>query len=135
MEFSINDANLDLQKSLAAVDDYLAKKTDAIVFTPVVDEASAPTIKKAVEAGMPIICEGNPTSGCLTLVAIDDYMAGVQVGIWAGNYVKDNMGGKATVLDIGLPGLAAGVKRSQGFIDGMKTSSLTCSASRSTARV
>ena len=121
MQFSINDANLDLQKSLAAVDDYLAKKTDAIVFTPVVDEASAPTIKKAVAAGMPIICEGNPTSGCLTLVAIDDYMAGVQVGIWAGNYVKDNMGGKATVLDIGFPGLAAGVNRSQGFIDGMKT--------------
>ena len=121
MAFSINDANLDLQKSLAAVDDYLAKKTDAIVFTPVIDEASAPTIQKAVAAGMPVICEGNPTSGCLTMVAIDDYMAGVQVGIWAGNYVKDNLGGKAVVLDVTLPGLAAGVNRSQGFIDGMTT--------------
>jgi ribose transport system substrate-binding protein len=121
LAFSINDANLDLQKSLAAVDDYLAKKTSAIVFTPVVDEASAPTIKKAVEAGMPVICEGNPTSGCLTMVAIDDYMAGVQVGVWAGQYVKDNYGGKAVVLDVGFPGLAAGVNRSQGFIDGMET--------------
>jgi ribose transport system substrate-binding protein len=55
------------------------------------------------------------------MVAIDDYMAGVQVGIWAGNYVKDNLGGKATVLDVGFPGLAACVSRSQGFIDGMKT--------------
>jgi ribose transport system substrate-binding protein len=120
-KFSINDANLDLQKSLAAVDDYAAKKTDAIVFTPVVDEASAPTIKKAVAAGMPIICEGNPTSGCLTMVAIDDYMAGVQVGKWAGDYIKQNMGGKANVLDISIPALKAGVNRSKGFTDGLKS--------------
>ena len=61
IEFSLNDANLDLQKSLAGVDDYLAKGVSALVFTPVNEEASAPTIKKAIAAGMPVVCEGSPT--------------------------------------------------------------------------
>ena len=103
IDFSINDANLDLQKSLAAVDDYLAKGTQALVFTPVNEKASGPTITKAAKS-VPVICEGSPTDGCVTLVSIDDFKAGEQVGVWAGNYVKANLGGKAIVLDVGLPG-------------------------------
>jgi ribose transport system substrate-binding protein len=121
IDFSLNDANLDLQKSLAGVDDYLAKGVDAIVFTPVNEEASAPTIKKATEAGMPVVCEGSPTEGCLTLVSIDDYQAGFDVGVWAGEYAKANFGGKALVLDIGLPALSTTVARSNGFADGLKS--------------
>ena len=70
---------------------------------------------------MPVICEGSPTDGCATLVSIDDYKAGVQVGVWAGNYVKENMGGKASILDVGLPALTTTVARSKGFIDGIKS--------------
>jgi ribose transport system substrate-binding protein len=121
IEFSLNDANLDLQKSLAGVDDYLAKGVDAIVFTPVNEEASAPTIKKAIEAGMPVVCEGSPTEGCLTLVSIDDYQAGYKVGVWAGEYAQANFGGTALVLDIGLPALSTTVARSNGFADGLKS--------------
>lgn len=121
IEFSLNDANLDLQKSLAGVDDYLAKGVDAIVFTPVNEEASAPTIKKAVAGGMPVVCEGSPTEGCLTLVSIDDYQAGYKVGVWAGEYAQANFGGTAMVLDIGLPALSTTVARSNGFADGLKS--------------
>ena len=70
---------------------------------------------------MPVVCEGSPTDGCLTLVSIDDYKAGEQVGVWAGNYVKENMGGKAVVLDVGLPALSTTVARSKGFADGIKS--------------
>jgi ABC-type sugar transport system substrate-binding protein len=120
IDFSINDANLDLQKSLAAVDDYLAKGTNAIVFTPVNEKASGPTIMKAVQT-VPVVCEGSPTDGCKTLVSIDDYKAGVQVGEWAGNYAKANLGGKAVVLDVGLPALSTTVARSEGFAAGLKS--------------
>ena len=49
IKFSIDDANLDLQKSLAAVDDNLTKGTNALVFTPANEKASGPTITKAVK--------------------------------------------------------------------------------------
>jgi len=120
IDFTINDANLDLQKSLAAVDDYLAKNVDALVFTPVNEKASGPTIQKAAKS-LPVICEGSPTDGCITLVSIDDFKAGQQVGVWAGNYVKQNLGGKASILDVGLPALSTTVARSKGFIAGIQS--------------
>ena len=120
IKFSIDDANLDLQKSLAAVDDNLTKGTNALVFTPANEKASGPTITKAVKT-MPVVCEGSPTDGCLTLVSIDDFKAGEQVGVWAGNYAKENLGGKAIVLDVGLPALSTTVARSEGFAAGLKS--------------
>jgi len=119
INFTINDANLDLNKSLAAVDDYVAKKVEVLNFTPVNEEASGPKISEVAATGLPIICEGSPADGCTTLVSIDDYAAGYKVGVWAGNYVKDNMGGKAVILDVGLPALSTTVARSKGFADGI----------------
>jgi len=119
VDFSINDANLDLQKSLAAVDDYVAKGTSVIVFTPVNEKASGPTIKKVGESKIPVVCEGSPTDGCATLVSIDDYAAGFKVGVWAGQYAQKNFGGKAQILDVGLPALSTTVARSKGFVEGI----------------
>lgn len=121
IEFSINDANLDLQTSLAAVDDYLAQGVNVIVFTPVNEEASGPTISRAVDEGAVVICEGSPTDGCLTLVAIDDYTAGYQVGVWAGEYAQENFDGVAKILDVGLPALSTTVARSEGFVAGIQS--------------
>ncbi len=121
INFTINDANLDLQKSLAAVDDYVAKNVDVLNFTPVNEKASGPKISDVAKSGKPIICEGSPADGCTTLVSIDDYAAGYKVGVWAGNYVKDKMGGKAVILDVGLPALSTTVARSKGFADGIKS--------------
>jgi ABC-type sugar transport system substrate-binding protein len=119
IDFSINDANLDLTKSLAAVDDYLAQDIDVLNFTPVNEEASGPKILEAAATGIPIICESSPTEGCTTLVSIDDYAAGYKVGVWAGDYVNENLDGKAVILDVGLPALSTTVNRSQGFVDGI----------------
>ena len=81
IDFKQVDANLDLQASLAAVQE-AAPQADVIIFTPVNEEASGPTITKiAEETGKPIICEGSPTDGCTTLVSIDDYAAGYKVGV------------------------------------------------------
>ena len=119
IKFTINDANLDLAASLAAVDDYVSKNVDVLNFTPVNEEASGPKITEVAATGKPIICESSPSDGCTTLVSIDDYAAGYKVGVWSGEYVKANMDGKAVILDVGLPALTTTVNRSQGFVDGI----------------
>ena len=122
IEFSINDANLDLQKSLAALDDYVAKKTDVIVFTPVNEEASGPAILNAVGKGALVIGESSPADGMITLVSIDDYAAGYKTGIAAGKYMAENFSGKdVLILDVTLPALPTCVNRSDGFFDGLKS--------------
>ena len=119
IEFKQVDANLDLDASLAAVQE-VATQVDVINFTPVNEEASGPTLTKvAADTGKPIICESSPTDGCTTLVSIDDYAAGFKVGVWAGEYAQENFGGTASVLDVGLPALSTTVARSKGFADGL----------------
>lgn len=121
IEFNQVDADLNLQASLAAVEE-VAPQVDVINFTPVNEEASGPTIiRLAEEYGKPIICESSPTDGCTTLVSIDDYAAGFKVGVWAGEYARDNFGGTANALDIGLPALTTTVARSTGFADGLQS--------------
>lgn len=121
IEFNQVDANLDLQASLAAVQE-VAPQVDVINFTPVNEEASGPTITAlAEEVDKPIICESSPTDGCTTLVSIDDYAAGFKVGVWAGEYARDNFGGTANVLDVGLPALTTTVARSTGFAEGLQS--------------
>jgi ribose transport system substrate-binding protein len=119
IEFNQVDANQDLQASLAAAEETIGN-VDVLNFTPVQEAPSGPTITRlAQETGKPIICESSPTDGCTTLVSIDDYAAGYKVGVWSGEYVRDNMGGEAVVLDVGLPALQTTVNRSQGFLDGI----------------
>ena len=118
IEFSINDANLDLQASLAAVDDYVAQDVGALVFTPVDEAASSPAIRR-IARDRTVVCEGTAVVGCATLVAISDYTAGFQVGVWAGEYAIANLNGEARALDIGLPALTSTVARSDGFADGL----------------
>jgi len=121
IDFNQVDANLDLQASLAAVQE-VAPQVDVINFTPVNEEASGPTITQIAEqTGKPIICESSPTAGCTTLVSIDDYAAGYKVGVWAGEYARDNFDGTARALDVGLPALTTTVARSQGFADGLQS--------------
>jgi ribose transport system substrate-binding protein len=120
INFGINDANLDLSSSLAAVDDYLAQGIDAMVFTPVDEEASATTITNAVEQ-VPIVCESSPTDGCLTLVAIDDFDAGEKVGVWAGEYLQEQDITEVKALDVGLPALSTTLARSDGFFAGLES--------------
>ena len=65
--------------------------------------------------------EGNPVKGMTTLVAICDYDTGYHAGVEAGKYAKEKLGGKAKVMNVGLPLLSATVLRSEGFMDGIKT--------------
>ena len=122
IDLALNDANLDLQKSLAGIDDFLAAKKDVILFTPVDQKASTPPIKKAMAAGVPVILESSPTEGAYTLVAINDYDTGYDEGVWAGNWWKQNMAGTSpNILSVTVPQLTPCLDRANGFIDGMKS--------------
>ena len=118
-DLTLIDANLDLQVSLAGIDDLLATEADVILFTPVDQGASAPPIQKAMDAGVPVVLESSPVDGATTLVSIDDYQLGFSEGVWAGNWWMENMEDTPRILSITVPQLGPCVNRSDGFIDGM----------------
>jgi ribose transport system substrate-binding protein len=121
IEFEVRDANLDVAKEVAAAEDFMSEGVDVLIVTPVNEEGVVPLVRRAREDGVPLVLEGNPVRGMTTMVAICDYDTGYHAGVAAGEYARDNLGGVAKVMNVGLPLLTATVLRSQGFMDGLRT--------------
>ncbi|TIU13995.1 MAG: sugar ABC transporter substrate-binding protein, partial [Mesorhizobium sp.] len=108
-------------KQVSAAEDFMAKGVDVLIVTPVNEEGVVPLLRQAKSNDVPVVLEGNPVKGMTTMVAICDYDTGYTTGVEAGKYAKEKLGGKAQVMNVGLPLLSATVLRSQGFMDGLKT--------------
>ncbi|RWP36311.1 sugar ABC transporter substrate-binding protein [Mesorhizobium sp.] len=121
IELEVQDANLDIAKQVSAAEDFMAKGVDVLIVTPVNEEGVVPLLRQAKSNDVPVVLEGNPVKGMTTMVAICDYDTGYTAGVEAGKYAKEKLGGKAQVMNVGLPLLSATVLRSQGFMDGLKT--------------
>jgi len=67
------------------------------------------------------VVEANPVDGMATMVAICDYDAGFDLGVWVGRNVRDLESGPLRILDVGLPWLRPCLLRSEGFVDGVKS--------------
>ncbi len=55
------------------------------------------------------------------MVAICDYDAGYDLGVWVGENVKNQDGSPLRILDVGLPWLRPCLLRSEGFADGARS--------------
>ncbi len=117
--FTIIDAGLDVDASLAGVNQFVEEGIAVLNFTAVDPHASTGAISSARENDIPVICATSFVEGCNTVVGADDYAAAYAVGVWAGNYVREHFDGSANVLDVGYPALESTANRSQGFVDGI----------------
>lgn len=93
---------------------------DAIILTPANTEGLEEILELAREAGTPVLVEANPVEGMATMVAICDYDAGFDLGVWVGKNVKRE-GGPLRILDVGLPWLRPCLLRSEGFVEGVRS--------------
>ncbi len=117
--FSTADAGLDLTASLDAIDEMLESEIAVLNFTAVNPDESAARIAEVAESGIPVICATSWVEGCSTMVSANDYQAAYAVGVWAGNFVRESLGGEANLLDVGYPALPSTTDRSRGFLDGL----------------
>jgi DeoR/GlpR family transcriptional regulator of sugar metabolism len=70
---------------------------------------------------IPVIAESSDMPGQCTVVAVDNYQAGLDLGRRAGEYLRQNGFDKANLLDLTFH-LANTQARSRGFIDGLAES-------------
>lgn len=99
----------------------MLEKVDALILTPAATEGLEEILKMASEAGKPVVVEANPVEGMATLIAICDYDAGYDLGVWVGENVRNADGSPLRILDVGLPALRPCLLRSEGFADGVKS--------------
>lgn len=119
-ELIITNANNDIEKQLADVDDLIAQECDIILIVPVDANAVAPAFNACKEAGIPVIdldtqyLDGVWGEDFITTVRSDQYKQGEACAQWVLENFADVENVK--ILEItGNPGQSDAQNRSNGF--------------------
>lgn len=120
IEVEILDAGLSVEKQIEQARE-IAKRVDVIVLTPANTTGLEEVLSIAEAANTPVVVEANPVEGMATLVAICDYDAGFDLGVWVGNNVRNEDRSPLRILDVGLPWLRPCLLRSEGFVEGVRS--------------
>ncbi|HQU82078.1 MAG TPA: sugar ABC transporter substrate-binding protein [Pyrinomonadaceae bacterium] len=119
-EIVIKDANLSVESQIAQAREMITE-VDALILTPAATEGLEEILQMAEKAGKTVVVEANPVEGMSTMIAICDYDAGYDLGVWVGENVKKDDGSPLRILDVGLPTLRPCLLRSEGFAEGVKS--------------
>lgn len=119
-EIVVKDANLSVENQIEQAREMI-ENCDAIILTPAATSGLEEILKMAEKAGKPVVVEANPVEGMQAMVAICDYDAGYDLGVWVGENVKNSDGSPLRILDVGLPQLRPCLLRSEGFAAGVKS--------------
>lgn len=118
-EILIEDADKSVENQIRQAE-AMVQQVDALVLTPANTSGLEPILDVARTAGKPVIVEANPVEGMQTLIAICDYDAGYDLGVWVGQNIKSS-NSALRILDVGLPWLRPCALRSEGFADGVRS--------------
>ncbi|MEW6511426.1 MAG: substrate-binding domain-containing protein [Bacteroidota bacterium] len=112
-ELIITSAEFDLGKQIGQIEDFVARKVDAIIVCPVDSKGVGPGIRKANEAGIPVFtADIAAQEGSVICHVASDNVAG---GRLAGEYLVKALGGKGKVAIINHPVVTSVLDRVQGF--------------------
>jgi ribose transport system substrate-binding protein len=112
-ELIVTAGEFDLGKQSAQIEDFIARKVDAIIVCPVDSRGIGPAIRKANDAKIPVFTADIASfEGDIVCHVASDNVAG---GTLAGEYLAKVLGGKGKVAIIGQPTVTSVLDRVQGF--------------------
>lgn len=120
MEVIAVEANNDLNKQLADVEDLLARGIDILIFNPKDPLGAVPATKMATAAGVPVFIIDSsidPSADFVTTVQSNNLANGEEVGIWLANKMGNEFIRMALIS--GSPGNPVGKERRQGVFRGI----------------
>ncbi len=119
IEVTIHDAKGDASAHINAIENFIAQNVDAIMISPVDQIALEPIVKKAQEAGIPVICVNQNVEGSSALIALNEYDYGFAGGIIAGEWMKETLGGKGKAAVLIYPEIISLIDRGNGLKEGL----------------
>lgn len=103
-DITVEDGDLNDETQTKQIENMLASNCDMILVDPVTPDGSSQALNQAYDADIPIIIyDGYWSEGdekALTTVTWDQVGTGTLVGEYFVNYVKENMDGKARVIEL-----------------------------------
>ena len=116
------DCHNDLTRQVSSIEDLVQQGVDAIIVNPVDAFGVIPAIEDAVAAGIPVIAVDQKIKvpPAAMFIGVDNYEAGVQIGQFVVDYVKDHMGGRAKIGVVGALNSYIQNLRLAGFLEAVK---------------
>lgn len=97
----------------------LVDRADCLIVTAKDSKAIHLLVERGRRAGLPIIAEATGYPGARTVVAIDNYRAGYELGQWVATHARQCLGDLITALVVGYPQPNTEA-RTRGFEDGLR---------------
>ncbi len=114
-ELVITSGDFDLGKQTAQIEDFITRKVDAIIVSPVDSRGIGSAIKKANDANIPVFtADIAAQEGDVVCHVASDNVAG---GRLAGEYLAKILDGNGNIVIIGQPTVTSVLDRVQGFKD------------------
>ncbi len=117
IQVTVLGADNDPAKQIEQVESFIQDKVDAIVITCVEASAVEDVCKRALDAGIPVIAEGNPIENFTTELMVQNYDVGYAIGEQAAKWINEKLGGETEYALIDYPSLPVLVTRAQGIED------------------
>ncbi len=113
IELLVRNAELDLAKQMADIEDFLAQEVDALVVCPVDSVAIGPAVKEANRRGVPVFTADIAVQDgeVISHIASDNFSGGRK----AGKYLAKTLGGKGKIIIIDWPHVTSVLERVAGF--------------------
>lgn len=116
-ELIVASADFDLGRQIGQIEDFVARRVDAIVVCPVDSKGVGPGIRTANQAGIPVFtADIAAQEGEVMSHIASDNVAG---GRLAGEYLAGVLGGRGQIAVIDQPAITSVLDRVQGFKEGL----------------
>lgn len=119
IELLIGDGNQDAAKQVSQIENFIAQEVDAIIISPVNDQALASVIKQAKEKGIVVIGANQDVPDSDAFITVPEYEYGYSIGKVAGEWIAKEMDGEAEVLVLDYPEIEAIIARGDGIREGI----------------
>ncbi len=107
----LEDANHDIGKQSDQIDDFIQKSVDLILLNAVDSAGIAPAVKRAVDAGIPVVAIDVGAQGGVSATVASDNLAAGQM---ACQYMSDRLKGTGSIALVDGPPVTAVIDRVKG---------------------
>ncbi|MEX1031220.1 MAG: sugar ABC transporter substrate-binding protein [Paenibacillaceae bacterium] len=118
-ELIINDPKDDANAQVTAIENFVSQKVAAIIVTATDQKVIDEELKKAKEAGIPVIAHTTKLTNAVSWVGSSERNMGLALGRQAGEWIKSVHNGQGEVAVLNFDQIEQVKQRKQGIIDGI----------------
>lgn len=124
-EITVQDGNIDAEIQTKQIENFITQKVDMIFADPATPEGCVPALKKAEEAGIPVVIFDSFVEGFdpVSTIAWDNALTGKLMGDYCKEYINKELGGKANIAVLTLAQSTHCLDREKAFKEVMATMS------------